>query len=80
MGEENCDADFADVTCEGGSLSLGGRELVGIPSSIAQKFGACTTHLDLSYNNMSSMKKLNVFEKLDTLVLDNNEVRALFFE
>lgn len=62
---------FEDKT---GSLSLAGRDLESIPSNIVN-FASNTKTLDLSFNSLTTLNHITEFKSLDSLILDNNELK-----
>ncbi|CAH3143847.1 unnamed protein product [Pocillopora meandrina] len=62
------------VMLNGTQLSFVGQEAESIPGIIGRKYGKVTTRLDLSYNQLRSLNGLYSFEKLEELILDNNQL------
>ncbi|XP_059470762.1 leucine-rich melanocyte differentiation-associated protein-like isoform X2 [Neocloeon triangulifer] len=60
------------VNFNNNNLSYVGQECQRIPPTLAQLYGARVQSLDLSYNCLTSLKSLERFPHLHTLVLDNN--------
>lgn len=63
----NHDRDYFE-----GRISLAYEKLTMIPKSIADTFASCTKILDLSHNNISDLKFLTNFSRLNSLILDKN--------
>eukprot|EP00005_Dracoamoeba_jomungandri_P002063 CAMPEP_0174252584 /NCGR_PEP_ID=MMETSP0439-20130205/1994_1 /TAXON_ID=0 /ORGANISM="Stereomyxa ramosa, Strain Chinc5" /LENGTH=234 /DNA_ID=CAMNT_0015333141 /DNA_START=51 /DNA_END=755 /DNA_ORIENTATION=+ len=59
---------------ENNHLSVVGLAIEDVPEELGAKYGAKTKRLDLSYNNIKSLTNLEKFVKLDSLVLDCNEI------
>ncbi|XP_041970605.1 leucine-rich melanocyte differentiation-associated protein-like [Aricia agestis] len=57
-----------------GFLSYCGQECTKIPSGFCRMYGETTRYLDLSYNNLETLKGLENFPKLEELILDNNNL------
>jgi len=55
-------------------LSYVGQEAESIPGIIGSKYGKVVKILDLSYNQLRTLKGLHSFEKLEELILDNNQL------
>jgi len=58
-------------------VALTRRHLKAIPDDIVNDQGATATKLDLSDNEISSLKNLDRFTKLGTLILDRNGIKHL---
>jgi len=59
---------------EGTHLLCAGQDLTLIPESWGHKYGATVKYIDLSYNLLADIQGLELFQNLETLVLDNNEL------
>lgn len=64
----------AAVVLNGSQLSFVGQEAESIPGIIGSKYGKVVTRLDLSSNQLRTLNGLNSFVKLETLILDNNQL------
>ncbi|KAJ7372804.1 hypothetical protein OS493_016723 [Desmophyllum pertusum] len=56
------------------SCRLLGQEAESIPGIIGRKYGKVVKILDLSYNKLRTLNGLYSFEKLEELILDNNQL------
>ncbi|KAL6057766.1 Leucine rich melanocyte differentiation associated [Balamuthia mandrillaris] len=58
-------------------LSLAFRDLEDIPKEVILRHSSYIRHLDLSHNRLSiNLRSLQAFSKLETLVLDNNQLTS----
>jgi hypothetical protein len=48
------------------------RDITALPEALAEQYGAVTTHLNLSFNCLSSLEHLDKFPNLEDLTMDNN--------
>lgn len=55
-------------------LSYVGQDAESIPGILGRKYGKVITRLDLSYNQLRTLKGTYCFEKLEELILDNNNL------
>lgn len=62
------------VVLNGCQLSYVGQEAESIPGIIGRKYGKVVKILDLSYNQLRTLNGLNMFENLEELILDNNQL------
>lgn len=62
------------VVLNGSQLSFVGQEAESIPGIFGRKYGKVVTRLDLSYNQLRSLNGLYSFERLEELILDNNQL------
>jgi len=58
---------------KGEHLSVIGQNLKSIPAFLGEKYGS-TKQLDLSYNIINKVENIDLFPKLNSLVLDNNNL------
>ncbi|EGB03179.1 hypothetical protein AURANDRAFT_55630 [Aureococcus anophagefferens] len=63
--------------CEGGELSLAYSELESIPAELASGEGPHVRTLNLTETGIKSLKALELFPRLQTLVLDKNALVGL---
>ncbi|XP_022798230.1 leucine-rich melanocyte differentiation-associated protein-like [Stylophora pistillata] len=68
------DSAEAAVVLNGSQLSFVGQEVESIPGIFGRKYGKVVTRLDLSYNQLRSLNGLYSFERLEELILDNNQL------
>ncbi|CAG9818080.1 unnamed protein product [Phaedon cochleariae] len=61
-----------DVKC--GKLCYSGQKCQKIPEALIKLYGSKTQSLDLSYNDLASLKGLEGFFELKELILDNNQL------
>ncbi|XP_070554303.1 leucine-rich melanocyte differentiation-associated protein-like [Ptychodera flava] len=57
-------------------LSLAFQELTDLPPKCIRQYADTLEELDLSHNQFSEMRCLENFKRLDTLILDNNNVKS----
>nr|BAM18521.1 unknown unsecreted protein [Papilio xuthus] len=55
-------------------LSYCGQDCQRIPSALWKMYGTKVHYLDLSYNNIETLKGLDNFTRLQELILDNNKL------
>ncbi|CAH0725254.1 unnamed protein product, partial [Brenthis ino] len=55
-------------------LSYCGQDCQRIPPALWNMYGAKVNYLDLSYNNIETLKGLENFTRLEELILDNNKL------
>ena len=72
----NSSLDAVSVT-EFGELVLAYRDLERIPESVVAKHAAGTTLLNLTENRIASSDGLDMFTRLETLILDKNNLEGL---
>ncbi|XP_067046834.1 leucine-rich melanocyte differentiation-associated protein-like [Acropora muricata] len=68
---ENVDGS---VVLNGCQLSYVGQEAESIPGIIGRKYGKVVKRLDLSYNQLRTLNGIHLFEDLEELILDNNQL------
>lgn len=68
------DSTEVSVVLKDSQLSFVGQEAESIPGIIGSKYGKVVKILDLSYNQLRSLKGLQGFEILEELILDNNQL------
>ncbi|CAG9818084.1 unnamed protein product [Phaedon cochleariae] len=56
------------------SMFAGGQKCQKIPEALIKLYGSKTQSLDLSYNDLASLKGLEGFFELKELILDNNQL------
>jgi len=61
---------------QGDHLSFVGASLTEIPKELGIKYGNKVRQLDLSYNSITTIKELENFTELKSLVLDNNSLNS----
>jgi hypothetical protein len=61
------------VACQQ-QLSCAGKDWTELPIEIAKKFGGKTKRLDLCYNELTTLRGVELFTSLQELVLDNNSL------
>ncbi|XP_045447052.1 leucine-rich melanocyte differentiation-associated protein-like [Melitaea cinxia] len=62
------------LSFEKNRLSYCGQDCQKIPPSLWNMYGAKVNYLDLSYNNIETLKGLENFKGLEELILDNNKL------
>lgn len=55
-------------------LSYSGQKCYKIPETLGKLYGARVHCLDLSYNELVSLRGLEAFPYLEELILDNNQL------
>ncbi|XP_063619483.1 leucine-rich melanocyte differentiation-associated protein-like isoform X1 [Cydia splendana] len=55
-------------------LTYCGQDCQRIPPALWKMYGDKVRYLDLSYNSIETLKGLEQFQRLDELILDNNEI------
>ncbi|ELU12247.1 hypothetical protein CAPTEDRAFT_174488 [Capitella teleta] len=68
MATDN-EAVFAD-----GQLTFIGKDCHSIPPHLVECYGSRVKRLDLSFNCLSSLDRINQFPNLEELIVDNNEL------
>lgn len=63
-----------DVQFHDGQLSCAGKDWMELPQAIASKYGGKATRLDLSYNELTTLRNVEAFRVLSELILDNNSL------
>ncbi|PRP85637.1 hypothetical protein PROFUN_06426 [Planoprotostelium fungivorum] len=80
MTEDSPQQDKGDegyeIVFKGGLLSIIDQNLTDFSPSFGEKYGTHTKQLDLSYNNIMQITHLQRFEKINQLVLDNNQLQS----
>ncbi|CAH2071542.1 unnamed protein product, partial [Iphiclides podalirius] len=72
MGEVHINT-FA-LSFENNRLSYCGQDCQKIPTALWTMYGTKAQYLDLSYNNIESLRGLEYFTRLQELILDNNKL------
>eukprot|EP00037_Helgoeca_nana_P006907 m.63160 g.63160 ORF g.63160 m.63160 type:complete len:271 (+) comp17759_c0_seq1:234-1046(+) len=62
------------VSFHGGQLSCAGKDWTELPRDVAESYGKKTTRLDLCYNDINTLRNVELFSGLNELVLDNNSL------
>lgn len=60
------------IVWQANKLTYIAQDRQGLPLILAARFGKVATKLDLSYNNLTSYRNINLFTNLNELILDNN--------
>lgn len=71
--EEN-HVNHSALSFENNCLSYCGQDCRRIPPALQQMYGTKVKCLDLSYNNIETLKGLDQFTRLEELILDNNKL------
>jgi len=66
--------EISKPVLDGDQLSLVGLNLTAVPVGLASTYGDNVRKLDFSYNQISTIERLDQFKQLQSLVLDNNEL------
>ncbi|XP_072046798.1 leucine-rich melanocyte differentiation-associated protein-like [Amphiura filiformis] len=59
-----------------GRLTLAYQELTEVPPNVVKNYAAATRELDLSFNKISELRSLEGFYSINTLILDNNDIKS----
>lgn len=71
---EQSHANSFGLCFENNKLSYCGQDCQKIPAALVQMYGAKVQYLDLSYNNIETLKGIDRFYNLQELILDNNKL------
>lgn len=69
---DNCDAN--GVVYREGELSCAGREWKELPREVAEMYCAKSRRLDMCFNELVTLKYVDLFQDCEELVLDNNQL------
>ncbi|KAL6080200.1 leucine-rich melanocyte differentiation-associated protein-like [Balamuthia mandrillaris] len=67
-------AEGATYSPENQQLSVVGKGLASVPAGLAERYGSTVRRLDLSHNALTDLSGLKGFSRLDSLVLDCNQL------
>eukprot|EP00041_Stephanoeca_diplocostata_P011347 m.187137 g.187137 ORF g.187137 m.187137 type:complete len:294 (+) comp18497_c0_seq2:74-955(+) len=62
------------VTFSDGQLSCAGKDWNEIPRKLAERYGSKARRVDLSYNELITLKNIELFKECEELILDNNSL------
>eukprot|EP00039_Didymoeca_costata_P018218 m.332626 g.332626 ORF g.332626 m.332626 type:complete len:280 (-) comp16973_c0_seq1:65-904(-) len=74
--EENRDEEDANdgIVFQDGQLSCAGKDWTEVPRSIAESYGMKARRVDFCYNQLTSLRHVEMFTMCEELVLDNNNL------
>ncbi|KAL3877599.1 hypothetical protein ACJMK2_035295 [Sinanodonta woodiana] len=68
------EVDNVQIVFRDGQLSCIGEDMEEIPLTLVDSYSKVTRRLDLSFNKLRNLHRLEEFPNLEELVLDNNEL------
>ncbi|KAK3609641.1 hypothetical protein CHS0354_028845 [Potamilus streckersoni] len=68
------EADKIQISFQDGQLSCIGEDIEEIPMTLVDSYSKVTRRLDLSFNKLRNLQRLEEFPNLEELILDNNEL------